>query len=63
VFEQFLLLGVVSVTVECPVLLAYGWLAERGQRLIPKGRLSTLPDRIAGAFLIGAGLGLAALRR
>src|SRR5215207_7464553 len=48
VFEQFLLLGVVSVTVECPVLLAYGWLAERGQRLLPKGRLSTLPDRIAG---------------
>ncbi|HEX6626050.1 MAG TPA: LysE family translocator [Pyrinomonadaceae bacterium] len=63
VFEQFLLLGVVSITVECPVLLAYGWLAERGQRLLPKGRLSTLPDRIAGAFLIGAGLGLAALRR
>ena len=63
VFEQFLLLGVVSITVECPVLLAYGWLAERGQRLLPKGRLSTLPDRIAGAFLIGAGLGLVALRR
>jgi threonine/homoserine/homoserine lactone efflux protein len=63
VFEQFLLLGVVSITVECPVLLAYGWLAERGQRLLPKGRLSTLPDRIAGAFLVGAGLGLAALRR
>lgn len=63
VFEQFLVLGVVSISVECPVLLAYGWLAERGQRLVPKGRLSTLPDRVAGAFLVGAGLGLAAMKR
>ncbi|HEX9654434.1 MAG TPA: LysE family translocator [bacterium] len=63
VFEQFILLGVVSITVECPVLLAYGWLAERGQRLLPKGKLSAMPDRIAGIFLIGVGIGLAAIKR
>ena len=63
VFGQFLVLGLVSISVELPVLLAYGWLAERGQRLIPRGRLSTLPDRIAGAFLICAGVGLAAVKR
>ncbi len=63
VFEQFLVLGVVSIAVECPVLLSYGWLAERGQRLIPKGRLSSLPYRIAGAFLISTGLWLATLKR
>jgi homoserine/homoserine lactone efflux protein len=63
VFRQFLLLGVVSISVECPVLLAYGWVAERGQRLVPKGRVSTLTDRIAGGFLIGTGIWLASLKR
>ena len=62
VFEQFVLLGVLSVAVEFPVLLAYGWVAARGGELIPE-RFSTLPDRIAGAFLIGAGVGLASLRK
>lgn len=63
VFEQFILLGVVSIAVECPVLLAYGWLAERGKKLLPKGKLSALPDRIAGIFLIGVGIGLAAIKK
>jgi threonine/homoserine/homoserine lactone efflux protein len=63
VFEQFLCLGVVSIAVEGPVLLAYGWLAERGKRLLPYGRLSALPDRLAGGFLIGAGVGLALIKR
>lgn len=61
-FEQFLLLGVVSIAVEFPVLVAYGWMAERGGELIPE-RFSNLPDRIAGAFLIGAGAGLASIRK
>jgi homoserine/homoserine lactone efflux protein len=63
VFEQFVLLGVISITVECPVLLAYGWLAERGRSLLPKGRLSALPDRIAGGLLIGVGIGLGSISR
>ena len=63
VMEQFVILGVVSITVEFPVLLAYGWVAERGSKLTRKGRFSSLPDRVAGAFLIGAGVGLASMRR
>lgn len=62
VLKQFVVLGVVSIGVEIPVLLAFGWLAERGGRLIPKS-LSSLPDRTAGVFLIGAGAGLASIRK
>ena len=63
VFQQFLLLGVTSIAVEFPVLLVYGLIAERGVSMIPKGRLSAVPDRVAGAFLIGAGIGLASMRK
>jgi homoserine/homoserine lactone efflux protein len=61
--EQFRVLGIVSLAIEFSVLLSYGWAAERGSRLVLKGRFSLLTDRIAGGFLIGAGLGLAATRR
>ena len=61
-FEQFLILGIVSIAVELPILAAYGWVAERGGKLIPE-RFSSLPDRIAGVFLIGAGVGLASMRK
>jgi threonine/homoserine/homoserine lactone efflux protein len=63
VLEQFTVLGMVSLAIEFSVLLSYGWAAERGSRLILKARFSLLADRIAGGFLIGAGLGLAATRR
>lgn len=63
VIEQFAILGIASLAIEFCVLLTYGWAAERGSRLIFKGRFSVLTDRIAGGFLIGAGLGLAATRR
>lgn len=63
VIEQFAILGIVSLVIELCVLLTYGWAAERGSRLIFKGRLSVLTDRIAGGFLIGAGLGLAISRK
>lgn len=62
VLVQFLLLGVVSIAVEFPVLISYGWLAQRSSRLIPE-RLSSLPQRIAGGFLICAGVGLASMRK
>jgi homoserine/homoserine lactone efflux protein len=61
-FQQFIVLGLVSIIVEFPVLASYGWLAERGGSLIPQ-RFSTLPDRIAGGFLIGAGVALASMRK
>lgn len=63
VFRQFVVLGMTSISVEFPVLLVYGLIADRGVSLIPKGRLSVLPDRVAGAFLIGAGIGLASMRK
>jgi homoserine/homoserine lactone efflux protein len=63
VVKQFAILGIVSLVVEFGVLMAYGWAAERGGRFILKGKFSVLTDRIAGGFLIGAGLGLAAARR
>lgn len=63
VVEQFAILGIVSLGIEVGVLLTYGWAAERGSRLMLKGRFSLMTDRIAGGFLIGAGLGLAAMRR
>lgn len=63
VVEQFIILGIISIVVELPVLLVYGWVAERGGRLILGGRFSSLPDRIAGGFLVGAGVSLAAVRK
>jgi threonine/homoserine/homoserine lactone efflux protein len=63
VLEQFTVLGIVSLAIEFCVLLSYGWAAERGSRLILRGKFSLLTDRIAGGFLIGAGLGLAARRK
>ena len=63
VSRQFAVLGIISLSVELMVLAAYGWAAERGSRLIVSARFSSLPDRVAGGFLIGAGVSLAALRR
>jgi homoserine/homoserine lactone efflux protein len=63
VLLQFFILGMTAIIVEFPVLAIYGWVAERGRRLIPKGRFAALPDRIAGMFLIGTGIGLAAIRK
>lgn len=63
VIEQFIVLGIISIAVELPVLLFYGWIAERGSQFIVNGRFSSLPDRIAGGFLIGAGVSLAAVRK
>jgi homoserine/homoserine lactone efflux protein len=63
VLLQFFILSMTAIVVEFPVLAIYGWVAERGRRLIPKGRFAALPDRIAGMFLIGTGIGLAAIRK
>ena len=63
VLAQFIVLGIVSLAIELVVLLSYGWAAERGSRMILKGKFSLLTDRIAGGFLVCAGLGLAATRK
>jgi homoserine/homoserine lactone efflux protein len=62
-FEQFAILGIVSLAIELVVLVSYGWAADRGSRIIRRGRFALLTDRIAGGFLVCAGLGLAATRR
>jgi len=63
VLKQFAVLGIVSLAIEFVILLSYGWVAEGGSKLILKGKFSLLTDRIAGGFLVCAGLGLAAARR
>ena len=63
VLAQFIVLGIVSLAIELVVLVSYGWAAERGSRMILKGKFSLLTDRIAGGFLVCAGLGLAATRK
>ena len=57
---QFVVLGVISVFIELPVLIMYGWLADRGRELY--GRHGRIFERIAGGLLVAAGLKLAATR-
>jgi homoserine/homoserine lactone efflux protein len=53
---QFLLLGAISVVIELPVLAAYGFLADRGRELY--GRHGRWVERLAGGFLLAAGVKL-----
>lgn len=60
---QFVVLGITSIAVEFPVLMLYGFCADRGRIFIKKGKYSAWSERIAGGFLIGAGVSLALVRR
>jgi len=57
---QLLILGVISIVVELPVLLLYGYAADRGRARY--ARHAPLFERLAGACLIAAGAKLAAMR-
>lgn len=59
---QCLVLGVVSIGVELPVLVLYGWMAERGRNVLMNRRYARWIDRAAGMFLVGAGIKLALTR-
>ncbi len=60
---QVTILGITSVVIEFAVLMFYGGLAGRLNRFARSPRVAVWTDRIAGSFLIAAGLGMAMIRK
>jgi len=60
---QVAILAITSVCIEFVVQLVYAVLADRVSHLASQPRFARISDRLAGSLLIGAGVGMAALRR
>ena len=60
---QVVVLGISSVLVEFAILFAYGELAGRAAAAAQNPRFEKITNWVAGSLLIGAGVGLARLRR
>jgi len=63
VIAQVALLALTSVFIEFFVQLFYAVLAGRVTHLATRPRFASLTNRIAGTLLVGAGLGMAAIRK
>ena len=60
---QVAILAVTSMAIEFLVQLGYALLAGRVAHLAAQPRFARITDRVSGSLLIGAGIGMAAIRR
>lgn len=63
IVPQVTILALTSVVIEFLVQLFYAVLAGRAAHLASRPRFARITERVAGSLLIGAGIGMAALRR
>jgi len=63
VMQQVMILAATSAVIEFLVQLLYAALAGRVTHLATRPGFATITNRIAGTLLMGAGVGMAALRR
>jgi len=63
IVPQVVILAATSVVIEFFVQLFYAVLAGRVTHLATRPHFATLTNRVAGALLVGAGVGMAAIRK
>lgn len=63
IVPQIVILAVTSMAIEFLVQLFYASVAGRVTELATRPRFASITNRIAGSLLVGAGVGMAAIRR